>query len=117
METEVTMSQQQIVLDTIKKTKGKGGMTSAQIQLAEAQSEDYAEMKREIQELKNDVNDVKNDVSDVKNGLSEIKGSLNILLNDKKLTDNKYFWICIIVTMMLLAGVTHLSELVALFGG
>lgn len=117
METEVKMSQQQIVLDTIKKTKGKGGMTSAQIQLAEAQSEDYAEMKREIQELKNDVNDVKNDVSDVKNGLSEIKGSLNILLNDKKLTDNKYFWICIIVTMMLLAGVTHLSELVALFGG
>ncbi len=111
------MSQQATVLDTIKKTKGKGGMTSAQIKLAEAQSEDYAEMKREIQELKNDVSDVKKDVSEVKNGLSEIKGSLNILLNDKKLTDNKYFWICIIVTMMLLAGVTHLSELVTLFGG
>ena len=118
MNSEVkAMSQQAVVLDTIKKTKGKGGMTSAQIKLAEAQSEDYAEMKREIQELKNDVGDVKKDVADVKNGLSEINGSLKILLNDKKLTDNKYFWICIIVTMMLLAGVTHLSELVALFGG
>lgn len=111
------MSQQAVVLDTIKKTKGKGGMTSAQIKLAEAQSEDYAEMKREIQELKTDIGDVKKDVSDVKNGLSEIKGSLNILLGQKKLTDNKYFWICIIVTMMLLAGVTHLSELATLFGG
>lgn len=117
METEVTMSQQQIVLDTIKKTKGKGGMTSAQIQLAEAQSEDYAEMKREIQELKTDIGDVKKEVSDVKSGLAEIKGSLNILLGQKKLTDNKYFWICIIITIMLLAGVTHISELVALFGG
>lgn len=121
METEVTMSQQQLVLDTIKKTKGKGGMTSAQIQLAEAQSEDYAEMKREIQEFKTEVKtefgDVKKEVSDVKSGLAEIKGSLNILLGQKKLTDNKYFWICIIVTMMLLAGVTHISELVALFGG
>lgn len=111
------MSQQATVLDTIKKTKGKGGMTSAQIKLAEAQSEDYAEMKREIQELKTDVCDVKRDVSEVKNSLSEIKGNINVLLNDKKLTDNKYFWICIIITMMLLAGVTHLSELVALFGG
>lgn len=117
MGTEVTMSQQQIVLDTIKKTKGKGGMTSAQIQLAEAQSEDYAEMKREIQELKTDIGDVKKEVSDVKSGLAEIKGSLNILLGQKKLTDNKYFWICIIITIMLLAGVTHISELVALFGG
>lgn len=111
------MTSAMVVLDTIKKTKGKGGMTSAQIKLAEAQSEDYAEMKREIQELKTDVGDVKRDVSDVKNSLSEIKGNINVLLNDKKLTDNKYFWICIIVTMMLLAGVTHLSELVALFGG
>lgn len=117
METEVVMSQQQLVLDTIKKTKGKGGMTSAQIQLAEAQSEDYAEMKREIQELKTDIGDVKKEVSDVKSGLAEIKGSLNILLGQKKLTDNKYFWICIIITIMLLAGVTHISELVALFGG
>lgn len=117
METEVVMSQQQLVLDTIKKTKGKGGMTSAQIQLAEAQSEDYAEMKREIQELKTDIGDVKKEVSDVKSGLAEIKGSLNILLGQKKLTDNKYFWICIIITIMLLAGVTHISELVTLFGG
>ena len=122
MKAEVkSMSQQAIVLDTIKKTKGKGGMTSAQIQLAEAQSEDYAEMKKELQEFKSEVKaefgEVKKDVSNVMNGLAEIKGSLNILLNSKKLTDNKYFWICIIITMMLLAGVTHISELTALFGG
>ena len=66
------MCKQSVVLDTIKKTKGKGGMTSAQIKLAEAQSEDYADMKRELQELKTDVNEVKKEVVDVKVELAKI---------------------------------------------
>lgn len=117
MRKDKVMSKAATVLETIKKTKNKGSMTASQIALAEAQSEDYADMKREIQELKTDIGDVKKEVSDVKSGLAEIKGSLNILLNEKKLTDNKYFWICIIIIMMLLAGVTHISELAAIFGG
>ena len=115
------MCKQSVVLDTIKKTKGKGGMNSAQIKLAEAQSEDYADMKRELQELKVDVNEVKKEVVDVKVQLAEMSGSLKTLLENSKvkakLIDNKYFWIFITVALCLFAGVTHLSELSSLFGG
>ena len=115
------MCKQAIVLDTIKKTKGKGGMTSAQIKLAEAQSEDYADMKREIQELKTDVNEVKKEVTDIKIELAKITGNIDILLENSKikskLIDNKYFWIFLITTLCLFAGVTHISELAKFFGG
>lgn len=119
------MCKQAIVLDTIKKTKGKGGMTSTQIKLAEAQSEDYADMKKEIQELKQelktDVNDVRKEVGNLKIQLAEIKGGIDILLENNKikskLIDNKFFWFSIIILMMLIAGVNHLSELKEIFGG
>lgn len=116
-----TMCKASIVLETIKKTKGKGGMTSAQIKLAEAQSEDYAEMKQEIKDIKADLTDVKREVGDVKVQLAGIKGNIDILLENSKikskLIDNKYFWIFLIVTISLFAGVTHISELKTLFGG
>lgn len=119
------MCKQAIVLDTIKKTKGKGGMTSTQIKLAEAQSEDYADMKKEIQELKQelktDVNDVRKEVGNLKIQLAEIKGGIDILLENNKikskLIDNKFFWFSIIILMMLIAGVNHLPELKEIFGG
>lgn len=113
------MSNAATVLDTIKKTKGKGGMTSAQIKLAEAQSEDYAEMKQEIKDIKSDMTDLKQEVSDVKIQLAEIKGNIDVLLENSKiklkLIDNKYFWIALIVLMMLIAGVNHLAELKDVF--
>jgi predicted nucleic acid-binding Zn-ribbon protein len=115
------MCKQAVVLDTIKKTKGKGGMTSAQIKLAEAQSEDYADMKRELQGLKTDVNDVKKEVADVKVQLAGIKGNIDILLENSKikskLIDNKYFWFFLIIIVCLFAGVTHIKEIAMLFGG
>lgn len=115
------MCKQAVILDTIKKTKGKGGMTSAQIKLAEAQSEDYADMKKEIQELKTDVNDVRKDVNDVKVHLARIEGNIDILLENSKikskLIDNKYFWIFLMLTLCLFAGVNHLSELKEILGG
>ena len=119
------MCKQAVVLDTIKKTKGKGGMTSAQIKLAEAQSEDYADMKRELQELKNDVSDVKKEFVDVKVQLAEIKGNLDIAIEtikeknqiNARLLENKYFWIFITVALCLFAGVTHISEIARFFGG
>lgn len=110
-----------IALETIKKTKGKGGMTSAQIKLAEAQSEDYAEMKREIQSLKTDVGEVKKEVGDVRVQLAEIKGNIDILLENSKikssLINNKYFWIVMALGLCLFAGVTHISEIARIFGG
>lgn len=115
------MCKQAVVLDTIKNTAKKGGMTAAQLKLAEAQSEDYAEMKKEIQELKVDVNDVRKDVNGMKIKLAEIKGGIDILLENNKikskLIDSKYFWIALIVLMMLIAGVNHLAELKTIFGG
>lgn len=119
------MCKQAVVLDTIKKTKGKGGMTSAQIKLAEAQSEDYAEMKRELQELKTDVNDVKKEFVNVKVQLAEIKGTIDTVLDTMKengqtkakLLENKYFWIFITVALCLFAGVTHIADIAKFFGG
>lgn len=122
------MCKQALVLDTIKKTAKKGGMTASQIKLAEAQSEDYADMKKEIQEIKTDVNDVKYKVNSVENTVSnmeiqlaEIKGNLNILLENsktkQKLIDNKYFWIFLTVFICLFAGVTHISEVIKFLGG
>lgn len=129
MKKKVTnMCKQAVVLDTVKKTKGKGGMTSAQIKLAEAQSEDYADMKKEVQEIKTDVNNVNlkvdkvdNKVSNVEIRLAEIKGNLDILLENsktkQKLIDNKYFWIFLTVFICLFAGVTHITEMVKFLGG
>lgn len=115
------MTSSSIVLETIRKTKNKGGMTAAQIKLAEAQAEDYADMKKELQELKTDVNDMKKDVSDVKVQLAKITGNIEILLENSKikskLIDNKYFWIFLILVVCLFAGVTHLSEIATFFGG
>jgi peptidoglycan hydrolase CwlO-like protein len=124
----INMCRAAMVLETIKKTKSKGGMTSAQIKLAEAQSEDYADMKKEIQEIKNDVSNVNlkvdkvdNKVSNMEIQLAEIKGNLNILLENsktkQKLIDNKYFWIFLTVFICLFAGVTHITELVKFLGG
>lgn len=115
------MCKQAVILDTLEKTEDKGGMTAAQIKLAEAQAEDYADMKKELQELKTDVNDMKKDVSDVKVQLAKITGNIEILLENSKikskLIDNKYFWIFLILVVCLFAGVTHLSEIATFFGG
>lgn len=120
-EKDKTMCRASMVLDTLKKTKTKGGMTSAQIKLAEAQAEDYAEMKEEIKSIKTEISDVKQEVCDVKVQLAEIKGSLKILLENSqikvKLIDNKYFWIFLMLIILLFAGVTHISELKGLVGG
>ena len=39
-----------VILDTIKKSKGCGGMTKSQLMLAEAQAEDMQAMKKELQQ-------------------------------------------------------------------
>lgn len=115
------MCKQAVVLDTLKKTRGKGGMTSAQIKLAEAQSEDYAEMKKEIQEVKSEVTDVKEAIVVLQTRFAELQGKIDIILKNSEqkdtLLNNKYFWITVIVGLCLFAGVTHIKEILALFGG
>lgn len=117
----LNMCKQAVVLDTIKNTAKKGGMTAAQLKLAEAQSEDYAEMKKEIQELKTDVNDMRKDVGDMKVQFANMEGKIDIILKNieskSNLLNNKYFWIVLTVGICLFAGVTHIKEIAMLFGG
>lgn len=118
------MCKQAVVLDTIKKMRGKGGMTASQLQLAEAQAEDYAEMKKEIQLIKTDVGDLKKDFSEVKNELSTMRGSLDILIQlsehkpllqiIKELKDCKGFWIILALIIIGFFGL-DLSNLKGLF--
>ena len=120
------MSKAVAVLNTIKNTAKKGGMTAAQIRLAEAQAEDYADMKREIQDIKSDVGDLKKDFSEVKNELSTMRGSLDILVQlsehkpllqiIKELKDCKGFWIILALLIVGFFGL-DLSNLKGLFGG
>lgn len=77
-----------LVLETIKKTKSRGGMTAAQIKLAEAQSQDIADMKEEIKGIKSDVSDVKKELTDVKTQLSNVVGKIDVLLSQ---SENKQF--------------------------
>lgn len=99
-----------LVLETIKKSKNKGGMTALQIALAEAQSEDYADMKQEIKGLKDDVSEIRSDIVNLKTDMSAVLGKLEILVEQSrlkgKLIENKYFWLFLIVTVMLIAGVS-----------
>ena len=118
------MCKQAVVLDTIKKMRGKGGMTASQLQLAEAQAEDYAEMKKEIQLIKTDVGDLKKNFSEVKNELSTMRGSLDILIQlsehkpllqiIKELKDCKGFWIILALIIIGFFGL-DLSNLKGLF--
>ena len=117
----IKMCKQAVVLDTLKKTAKKGGMTAAQIKLAEAQSEDYAEMKKEIQEVKSEVTDVKEAIGILQTRFAELQGKIDIILKNSEqketLLSNKYFWITVMVGLCLFAGVTHLKEILTLLGG
>ncbi len=120
------MCRQTDVLEVIKNIEGKGGMTASQIKLAEAQAEDYAEMKKEIKDIKSDVGDLKKDFTEVKSELSTMKGSLDILIQlsehkpllqiIKELKDCKGFWIILALLIVGFFGL-DLSNLKGLFGG
>lgn len=109
------MCKQKIVLETIKKTKGRGGMTPAQVELAEAQTEDYRDMKREILKIKEDVTEITEAVMDVKAEQSYIRGQIDILVKNSssktgfqlciELIRTKSFWtLATIATVLILCG-------------
>lgn len=95
-------------LEVIKKTKGCGGMTKAQIQLAEEQMEDMAEMKNEIKAVKADVADLKRDVA-------KMDGKLDILIKQsenrpllqmiKELINTRGFWIVLALIVIGIYGI------------
>lgn len=97
-----------IVLETIKKKKGKGGMTESQLMLAEAQAEDMQVMKRELQEVKSDISSLKTDVASISGKLdllikqSENKPFLQIF---KELINTKGFWIVLALIVIGIYGI------------
>lgn len=128
-----TMCKAKLVLETIKKTKGRGGMTPAQLQLAEAQSEDYQEMKKELREIKADMITVKDGMGEMKKEQGYIKGQLDILVTKNnrgfyeittELIRTKSFWaLAIIISTLYLCGKYNISPkdvvgvIKGLFGG
>ena len=108
-----------IVLETIKKSKGQGGMTKSQIMLAEAQAEDMQTMKKELQEVKSDIAELKTDVASMSGKLdllikqSENKPFLQIF---KELINTRGFWIVLALIVIGIYGI-DISGLKNLFGG
>lgn len=110
------MCKQKAVLETIKQLKGRGGMTTAQVNLAEAQCEDYQEMKREILEIKNDVSELKKDNIGLNSKVDTVCAKLDLLLQQNQnkpllkilsdLKDNKFFWFWLTIITLLVCGVS-----------
>ena len=127
------MCKQKAVLETIKNTKGRGGMTPAQLQLAEAQSEDYPEMKKELREIKTDMVSLKDSMGDLQKEQGYIRGQVDILVNKNnrgfyeltiELIRTKSFWaLAIIISTLYLCGKYNISPkdvvgvIKGLFGG
>lgn len=96
------------VLETIKKTKGCGGMTKAQLALAEAQAED-------IQMLKNEIKDVKTDIAELKTEVAGINGKLDLLIKQsesrpflqvfKELINTRGFWFVLALIVIGIYGI------------
>lgn len=120
------MCKQRAVLETIKQMKGRGRMSAAQIKLAEAQIEDYQDMKKEILEIKSDVSEVKKNDANLNTKVDTIGAKLDLLIQQSEnkpllrilsdLKDNKFFWFWIIVITLLIFGVS-ISELKGLLPG
>ena len=118
------MCKQKAVLETIKQMKGKGRMSAAQIQLAEAQCEDYQEMKKEILEIKNDVSELKKDNADIKIIVNSVVSKLDLLIQQNEnrpllkilsdLKDNKFFWFWFIFLTAVICGV-NIGDIMAFF--
>lgn len=118
------MCKQKAVLETIKQMKGKGRMSAAQIQLAEAQCEDYQELKKEILEIKSDISDTKKDNADIKIIVSSLGAKLDLLIHQNEnrpllkilsdLKDNKFFWFWFIFLTAIIFGV-NISEIMSFF--
>lgn len=96
------------VLETIKKTKGCGGMTKSQILLAEAQAEDMQTMKRELQSVKEDIAGIKTDVASMSGKLdllikqSESRPFLQVF---KELINTRGFWIVLALIVIGIYGI------------
>ena len=118
------MCKQRSVLETIKQMKGRGRMSAAQIKLAEAQIEDYIEMKKEILEIKNDVSDLKKDNAGLNTKVDTITAKLDLLIQQSEnkpllkilsdLKDNKFFWFWFILITLIICGV-NISEIISFF--
>ena len=112
------MCKQVTVLNTLKNTKGKGGMTAGQLQLAEAQAEDMQSMKAEIKEIKADLGEVKRELAGMGGKLdllisqSEHKPFLQII---QELIKCRGFWIVLALLIIGYFGM-NISDLKGIFG-
>lgn len=118
------MCKQKSVLEMIKQMKGRGSMSAAQIKLAEAQCEDYQDMKKEILEIKSDVAELKHDNAGLNSKVDTVCAKLDLLLQQSQnkpllkilsdLKDNKFFWFWFIFLTAVVCGV-NIGDIMAFF--
>jgi hypothetical protein len=119
-----TMCKQKAVLETIKQMKGRGRMSASQIKLAEAQVEDYQDMKKEILEIKQDVLNLKDSNASLNGKVDTIGAKLDLLIQQGEnkpllktlveLSNNKFFWLWLLILTLLVFGVS-ISDLKGLW--
>lgn len=103
------------ILESIKKQRGQGGMTKAQISLAEAQAEDIESMKKEITDVKRDVSELRTEVSQIKVDIANMDGKLDLLIKQsenrpllqiiKELINTRGFWIVLALIVIGIWGI------------
>lgn len=130
---ESKMCRQDVALEMLKAQPRKGGLSTGQIKLAEAQAADFKSQKGEIKMLGERMTNVEKRLETLENtvvtGFAEIK---KILEENKKprtlfekivaLQDHKYFWITTIIGILVLAGLlgvplTEFKGVFGIFGG
>lgn len=112
---EDKMCRQDVALEMLKSQPRKGGLSTGQIKLAEAQAADFKSQKGEIKMLGERMTNVEKRLETLENtvvtGFAEIK---KILEENKKprtlfekiiaLQDHKFFWITLIVSLLILGA-------------
>lgn len=109
------MCRQDVALEMLKAQPRKGGLSSGQIKLAEAQAADFKSQKGEIKMLGERMTNVEKRLETLENtvvtGFAEIKKMLEQQNKPKTLfekiialQEHKYFWITLIVSMLILGA-------------
>ena len=127
------MCRQDVALEMLKAQPRKGGLSTGQIKLAEAQAADFKSQKGEIKMLGERMTNVEKRLETLENtvvtGFAELKKMLEehnkprtLFEKIVALQDHKYFWITIIITVLALAGLlgvplTEFKGVFGIFGG
>lgn len=134
------MCRQDVALEMLKAQPRKGGLSTGQIKLAEAQAADFKSQKGEIKMLGERMTNLEKDFAilkeeqrlgfeNVNKQIGELKSLIIEQAKPRTLFDkiialqgHRYFWITLIITILVLAGLlgvplTEFKGVFGIFGG